>query len=77
MTVHKCFKCKKVYDCQNKQVLEANKAFWIKLYDFESEEAMEKQGYHLQDPRCHENYDATCPYCAFEVIFNEKYEPRI
>jgi len=77
MSVHKCFKCKKVYDCLNESVIHAKEAFFAKLYGFDSPKEMEKQGYHFKDPRCHENYNATCPYCAFEVIFNEKYDPKV
>ena len=73
MTVHKCFKCHKIYDCTNEVVLAANTAFFARLYGFKDEDEMGKLGYSMKDPQCHESYEATCPYCAFEVIFGEKY----
>lgn len=77
MTVHKCFKCKKVYDCKNEAVITVNEAFFAKLYGFESKIEMNKAGFELIEPRCNETYEAACPYCAFKVIFNEEYDPKV
>ena len=74
MTVHKCLKCKKVYDCKNKMVQHVNKEFFAQLYGFKSQEELKTMGGELKEPKCAESYESTCPYCAFKVILGREYE---
>ena len=75
MTVHKCFKCQKVYDCDNETVQCVNEEFFARLYGYDSHKALKEAGQILNVRECHENYDATCPYCAFKIILGKDYEP--
>ena len=77
MTVHKCFKCEKIYDCTNEAVMQCNKDFFAELFGFEGEKDLLAKGYDYKDPICNEEYDATCPFCAFKIIFNREYEPKL
>ena len=64
-----------VYDCKNEKVTETSNNFYAKINGFKNFKDMTEHGMKfIGDMHCTGNYDSTCPYCAFELIFDEHYE---
>ena len=73
MTIHKCYKCEKTYDCDNEAVDKANRDFYLRLLGFNNEEELAEAGKKLETKVCTEGYMSTCRYCAYKVIFGVDY----